>query len=63
MVTLFFYINNIYDIFKFSGNAKQRCYWPRGRAVGGTSVTNYMLYTRGRPHDWDRIAADGNYGW
>ncbi|GBP87847.1 Glucose dehydrogenase [Eumeta japonica] len=41
----------------------RRCFWPRGRAVGGTSVINYMLYTRGRPEDWDRIAADGNYGW
>ncbi|KAJ2950057.1 hypothetical protein O0L34_g11396 [Tuta absoluta] len=45
------------------GSAEQRCFWPRGKAVGGTSATNYMLYTRGRPQDWDRIAADGNYGW
>ncbi|RVE55122.1 hypothetical protein evm_000020 [Chilo suppressalis] len=45
------------------GSEEQRCFWPRGKAVGGTSVTNFMLYTRGRPQDWDRIAADGNYGW
>ncbi|XP_013187092.2 glucose dehydrogenase [FAD, quinone] [Amyelois transitella] len=45
------------------GSEGQRCYWPRGKAVGGTSVTNYMMYTRGRPQDWNRIAADGNYGW
>ncbi|XP_052756179.1 glucose dehydrogenase [FAD, quinone]-like [Galleria mellonella] len=45
------------------GSEEQRCFWPRGKAVGGTSVTNLMLYTRGRPQDWDRIAADGNYGW
>ncbi|KAM3964163.1 glucose dehydrogenase [FAD, quinone] [Aphomia sociella] len=45
------------------GNEEQRCFWPRGKAVGGTSVTNLMLYTRGRPQDWDRIAADGNNGW
>lgn len=46
-----------------SGMEGRRCLWPRGRAVGGTSVINYMLYTRGRPEDWDRIASDGNYGW
>ncbi|KAL4711804.1 hypothetical protein ACJJTC_005973 [Scirpophaga incertulas] len=45
------------------GMINQRCYWPRGRAVGGTSVINYMIYTRGRPEEWDRIAAAGNYGW
>ncbi|KAM3963995.1 glucose dehydrogenase [FAD, quinone]-like [Aphomia sociella] len=46
-----------------TGMIKERCFWPRGKAVGGTSVINYMIYTRGRPQDWDRIAADGNYGW
>ncbi|KAJ0173021.1 hypothetical protein K1T71_011197 [Dendrolimus kikuchii] len=45
------------------GMLNQRCFWPRGRAVGGSSVINYMIYTRGRPAEWDRIAADGNNGW
>ncbi|XP_030036084.2 glucose dehydrogenase [FAD, quinone]-like [Manduca sexta] len=45
------------------GMKNERCFWPRGKAVGGTSVINYMIYTRGRPQEWDRIAAAGNYGW
>ncbi|CAG5044449.1 unnamed protein product [Parnassius apollo] len=45
------------------GMENERCFWPRGNAVGGTSVINYMIYTRGRPQDWERIAANGNYGW
>ncbi|CAH2051925.1 unnamed protein product, partial [Iphiclides podalirius] len=45
------------------GMEDERCYWPRGKAVGGSSVVNYMIYTRGLPEDWNRIAAQGNYGW
>lgn len=45
------------------GSEEQRCYVPRGKAVGGSSVINHLIYARGRPQDWDRIAADGNYGW
>ncbi|XP_038217466.1 glucose dehydrogenase [FAD, quinone]-like [Zerene cesonia] len=45
------------------GMDNERCFWPRGKAVGGTSAVNYMIYTRGMPVDWNRIAAKGNYGW
>ncbi|CAB3220578.1 unnamed protein product [Arctia plantaginis] len=45
------------------GMENNKCYWPRGRSVGGTSTINYMIYTRGRPEEWDRIASAGNYGW
>ncbi|XP_072939105.1 glucose dehydrogenase [FAD, quinone]-like [Epargyreus clarus] len=45
------------------GSDEQRCYMPRGKALGGTSVTNFMIYSRGRPEDWNKIAGQGNYGW
>lgn len=39
------------------------CNFPSGRAVGGTSVINYMLYSRGNRNDFDEWARFGNPGW
>lgn len=35
------------------GLESRSSFWPRGRVLGGTSVLNVMLYTRGNPNDYD----------
>jgi choline dehydrogenase-like flavoprotein len=36
---------------------------PRGKMLGGSSGTNYMIYVRGDPGDFDSWAAGGAAGW
>lgn len=37
--------------------------FPRGRALGGTTVLNAMMVLRGHPADYDAWAAEGSAGW
>ncbi|WP_132950573.1 GMC family oxidoreductase [Rhodovulum bhavnagarense] len=41
----------------------RRGFQPRGRALGGSSAINAMLYVRGHPRDYDEWADLGAEGW
>ncbi|HEY4450022.1 MAG TPA: GMC family oxidoreductase N-terminal domain-containing protein [Solirubrobacteraceae bacterium] len=41
----------------------RRLFIPRGKAIGGSSSMNAMLYVRGRPLDYDSWEAQGAPGW
>jgi choline dehydrogenase-like flavoprotein len=45
------------------GLGGRRGYQPRGKALGGSSAINAMVYMRGHPSDYDGWAAAGNAGW
>ena len=45
------------------GLGGRRGWQPRGRGVGGSSLINAMVYTRGHPGDYDDWARAGAQGW
>ncbi|XP_055602767.1 glucose dehydrogenase [FAD, quinone]-like [Uranotaenia lowii] len=39
------------------------CFVWRGRGLGGSSLLNYMIYTRAHYRDFDQWAKEGSHGW
>jgi choline dehydrogenase len=43
--------------------AGRSLFWPRGRALGGSSAVNGMIWVRGDPLEYDQWESFGNEGW
>ncbi len=55
--------NWAYDTVPQPGLNGRKGYQPRGRALGGSSAINAMLYVRGHRADYDGWAENGAQGW
>jgi len=45
------------------GSKNKLCKWPSGKAIGGSSTINAMLYLYGNENDYNEWSRMGNEGW
>ena len=45
------------------GMKERRSFWPRGFVLGGSSMLNAQMYTRGSRYEFDEWATNGCPGW
>lgn len=45
------------------GTGEREIFYPRGKALGGSSSINGLIYLRGQPQDYDLWEGLGNRGW
>ncbi|XP_066256764.1 glucose dehydrogenase [FAD, quinone]-like [Euwallacea similis] len=45
------------------GHVEERCNMARGKGLGGTSILNFMIYSRGNKEDFNMWEKMGNAGW
>lgn len=56
------YKNHLKSNLIILGHENRQCNFPRGKVMGGSSVLNYLIYTRGHRKDYDAWVDAGNTG-
>lgn len=56
-------VNWLFDTAPQKNMLNRKMFLPQGKALGGSTAVNAMLYVRGNKGDYDQWEAQGNKGW